>query len=404
VQTAQTYRNFIGSLSSPVTRKSYKQTLRYFCRYVNVEEDNYDALLEWIDSRVKKLLESDLIEYILHLKDIKKLSPNSVSAYLNPIRHFFKMNDILTVNWHKVNKFQGKKHNIVEDKPYTREQIQKLLEVGDLRDRVMLLLMVSAGCRVGALSTILLKDLTPIDKYNLYQIKVYARTESSYVTFCTPECRRHIDEYLQFRKRYGERLKPDSPLLRHGFNINESLSAAIAKPIKVNTLHYSMLLLIYKAGIRAKQVKVEGKGFERTDMMLNHACRKFFSSSLESEGVNPVYIDLLLGHDMGLKSIYSKPSSLQLLEDNGNKVLGYAHGINTLTINEENRLKSRITELAAKQDEIMLMRLKHEQEMKSVREEMHKQFDQIMVMIQQNPKLANIKPEALVNKTVNQSP
>jgi integrase/recombinase XerD len=63
-------------------------------------------------------------------------------------------------------------------------------------------------------------------------------------------------------------------------------------------------------------------------------------------------------------------------------------------------LKIKVRELGAKQDEIMLMRFKHEQEMKSVREEMHEQFDQIMVMIQQNPKLANIKPEVLVSKSI----
>jgi hypothetical protein len=79
-------------------------------------------------------------------------------------------------------------------------------------------------------------------------------------------------------------------------------------------------------------------------------------------------------------------------------VLGYIQGIDALTISEENRLKIKVTQLTAKQDEIMLMRHKHEQELKSVREEMHEQFDQIMVMIQQNPKLANIKPEALVSK------
>jgi hypothetical protein len=36
--------------------------------------------------------------------------------------------------------------------------------------------------------------------------------------------------------------------------------------------------------------------------------------------------------------------------------------------------------------------------MKAIREEMNQQFNQIISMIQQNPKLAQIKPEALVKK------
>jgi hypothetical protein len=36
--------------------------------------------------------------------------------------------------------------------------------------------------------------------------------------------------------------------------------------------------------------------------------------------------------------------------------------------------------------------------MKAMREEMNQQFNQILSMIQQNPKLAQIKPEVLINK------
>ena len=401
-QQTTVQRHFLNSLSSEVTRHVYARGLRFFCRFIKVEENNYDVLLEWIISRDKKSLESAVIDYILYLKEDKKLAPYSISTYLNPIRHFFKMNDIVSVNWGKVNKFQGKKYCRTQDRPYTREEILRLLEAGTLRDKIMILLMSSGGLRVGALSGITLKDLTQIDRYNLFQIKVYAGTEAEYITFCTPETRKYIQEYLDLRTRYGERLIPNSPLLRKHFNTSEPNSAAFQhnKGMSYGGIRNSVLNLLHRSGVRSRRKEIN----ERTEVMMDHALRKYFATSLETEGINPVYIDLLLGHDMGLKSIYSKPSSMQLLEGNGNKVLGYIHGIDVLTINEENRLKSKVTELAAKQDEIMLMRLKHEQEMKSVREEMHNQFDQIMVMIQQNPKLANIKPEALVNKTVNQSP
>ena len=43
---------------------------------------------------------------------------------------------------------------------------------------------------------------------------------------------------------------------------------------------------------------------------------------------------------------------------------------------------------------------KYEQDMKTMREEMNQQFAQIMSMIQQNPQLAQIKPEVLTKKTI----
>jgi hypothetical protein len=45
------------------------------------------------------------------------------------------------------------------------------------------------------------------------------------------------------------------------------------------------------------------------------------------------------------------------------------------------------------------LKLRHEQEMNGIREEMNQQFTTIMLMIQQNPLLAHIKPEALREKT-----
>ncbi len=52
-----------------------------------------------------------------------------------------------------------------------------------------------------------------------------------------------------------------------------------------------------------------------------------------------------------------------------------------------------------KESEVHALRNKYEQDMKAMRQEMNQQFKQIMSMIQQNPQLAYIKPEALEEKT-----
>ena len=46
------------------------------------------------------------------------------------------------------------------------------------------------------------------------------------------------------------------------------------------------------------------------------------------------------------------------------------------------------------------MRDKHEHEMNAIREEMNQQLTQIMSIIQQNPKLAHVKPEVPGKKNI----
>jgi hypothetical protein len=55
---------------------------------------------------------------------------------------------------------------------------------------------------------------------------------------------------------------------------------------------------------------------------------------------------------------------------------------------------------AAENERIKAMEEKYEKDMKAMREEMNQQFSQIMSMIQQNPTLAQIKPEALASKRI----
>ena len=71
-----------------------------------------------------------------------------------------------------------------------------MLEKADQRGRIAILLMFSAGLRVGAITSLKIRDLEKIEKYQLYKIKVYENDDGEYTTFCTPECTREIDSYL----------------------------------------------------------------------------------------------------------------------------------------------------------------------------------------------------------------
>ena len=56
----------------------------------------------------------------------------------------------------------------------------------------------------------------------------------------------------------------------------------------------------------------------------------------------------------------------------------YMKAVDNLTINEENRLRRKVERLEEEQNEVAQMRLKHEREMKEMREEMQTKFSQIL--------------------------
>jgi integrase len=73
------------------------------------------------------------------------------------VQSFLEFNDIV-LNWKKIAKcYPEPVYNNL--RAYTREEIAKVLTVADLRDRCIILLMTSAGLRVGAIKSLKLKNI-----------------------------------------------------------------------------------------------------------------------------------------------------------------------------------------------------------------------------------------------------
>jgi integrase len=87
--------------------------------------------------------------------------------------------------------------------------------------------LASTGIRIGALQSIRISDLERID--DLYKITVYSGDREEYLTFCTPECAKEIDAYLDYRTRRGETITQDSYLLVRKFS---QITKVKGKPFK----------------------------------------------------------------------------------------------------------------------------------------------------------------------------
>ena len=225
------------------------------------------------------------------------------------------------------------------DRAYTMDEIrQGFNSCKDIRAKVMISLMASTGIRKGAFEYLRLRNLEPINEHNIYKVTVYeGEDEDEYFTFCTPETRKEIDKYLDYRQRNGEILKPSAPLIRDQFDFTDKIIP------KARFLSDGAINNIIKNAFEIdSDVRINKKGTnERTkrEVPLNHGFRKFFETTAFNNGMSVIYVRRLLGQKSGLEDSYFKPTWKDLLEGN-NKVAGYLSIVDDLTINEENKLRN----------------------------------------------------------------
>jgi integrase len=337
--SGKSYRNFIEAVHSPFTRHNYKNSLSLYMRHRKVE--SCDQLLQ----EDPKVIEGQLIDYIIHMREELKIVSATINTRIAPIRKFYDTNDI-ELRWKKIKSYVGrnKSKRNKKDRPYTRLEIQKMLEKADQRGRVTILLMASTGMRVGAIPLLKIRNLERIEKYSLYKVTVYENEDEEYITFCTPECSKEIESYLEYRQRIGEYpLKEDSPLIREEFNISDEIRAARPKVLGVETFKKMIRSIGLRSGVIEKRAIIENGRGPRRPVKETHGFRKFFQTSTIGNGMSPLYSEFLMGHLSGGLALesYVRPSVSDLLEGN-DKMLGYTGVIDALTINEENKLRLEV--------------------------------------------------------------
>ncbi|MGB6594952.1 MAG: hypothetical protein WBE68_25910 [Candidatus Nitrosopolaris sp.] len=154
-------------------------------------------------------------------------------------------------------------------------------------------------------------------------------------------------------------------------------------------------------------------GLPLEDLQPDHSLRKFFNTALMNSDVAYSFKELLMGHSVKLDNVYYDKDN----EKSQQKILlEYMKAIDTLTINDEYRLKKKIVEYEEKlkdvpkaeqleshlankileqeaikkqleklrtdkEKETQMIQQKYEQDMKVMREEMENKFQQTLARI-----------------------
>jgi integrase len=342
---SEVWTDFYNSLQTKPTKDSYQCWIRKYLEWLGYKDGNCQHLLEF-DNALQ--IQNKLIKFFGYLRDHDTgFSPRTLLQYYTALKSFYSYYDYhYTVNWDKVRKSIGRVVGKAIDRAYTYDEIRQLLNYASERQRVAILLMASSGMRVGAIASLKIRDLEYIREHNIFRIKVYRGEPEEYITFCSNECANAIQSYLDYRKRNGEIIVDTSPLLRNHFDIYSANSkcpqkghtqtvANCAHTMASETITNEIYYLLYKAGLRnIKDIKK--RHGDRYQVMVTHALRKFFKSRcMATEGMNPVVIEMFMGHDVGIEENYYKPLEHEYLN-------WYLKVVNNLTIDDTQRLKAKL--------------------------------------------------------------
>jgi integrase len=313
---------FIETLETGATKNTYAGRLKL----LEIDDSFIDLSAEEQQAKLTK--------FILEKKG--KVGPQHLRSTLAAVKGLLNFYDSDSkINWKKLTKLCGKVHRGGTDRPPKLEEIRKLLDVCDTRGKALVLLLVSSGIRIGAISTLRISDYEKLEN-GIAKLRVYARTNEQYTAFVSSEAVKAIDEYLEARKRDGEVINQNSPLFRdlyvrplfgnNKYSTVKQIHAWTERPAG-NYLQ----LMWRKCGVVSNENQERCK---RREFQGVHGFRKYFKTILENAGVKGIVIETLMGHSLsGDDSSYYRPTEKELQDE-------YIKGQSSLFVSEALQVKN----------------------------------------------------------------
>ena len=230
-----------------------------------------------------------LRDYIRELKD-RGLTPARIANYVKAIRTLYRVNGVEISLPHSLSR-----HSISKDRAPKPEELQRLLDVADLREKVIISMLALGGLREGTLVRLRYRHVKEDLEKGIIPLHVHVESEITkgkyhdYDTFLGEEAVEYLRLYLDARRQGNlhpeippEKILDDSPLIR-----DEMYEAP--RFIGGKQLYKLIHGLYFKAGL----LKQNNGG---RYALCVHSLRKFFKTQLMALGVQSDYIEYMMGH------------------------------------------------------------------------------------------------------------
>lgn len=230
-----------------------------------------------------------LEDYVCELQD-NGLATSGICNYVKAIRALYRVNGI------DVKLLQPLSRRVVrQDRAPKPEELQRMIDIGDLRERVVVTMLALGGFREGTLVKLKYRHVREdLEKRN---VPIHIHIEAAitkgkyhdYDTFVGKEAEAYLREYLEIRKRGSpdgkippEEITDESPLIRNEISRKP-------KNIKSKQIYKLVHNLYFKAGLLKP-------GYGGSYTLKAHSIRKFFKTQLLAQGVQGDYVDYMMGH------------------------------------------------------------------------------------------------------------
>ncbi len=279
----------------------YVNTVDLYCRRLNTSPDQIIADVKpdgaHVDPDRLAKHQGFLAKCAAELQDNKR-SPGRIHGYVRQVRSFYRCNGV------ELPKLQLPRDRVVsKDRAPTPEELQKLVDVADPREKVIVTMLALTGLREGTFSVLRYKHVREDLEKGVIPVHIHVSAEETkgkygdYDTFLGQEAvdalRLHLEQrrrgtLLQYRhgkpSEYmpPEEVNDESPLIR-------DVKSAIPRAIGEKAIYKIIHNLYHRAGL-LKQTSQGGYDLRA------HSLRKYFKTQMISLGVDSDYVDYMMGH------------------------------------------------------------------------------------------------------------
>jgi len=218
------------------------------------------------------------------------LAPGTIANHVKGVKALYRINGVEVVLPYRL-----PRRTKYADRAPTPEELSKVLDAADLREKVIVSLMALGGFRIGTLSKLQYRHIKKDLESNTIPIHVHVEAEITkgkyheYDTFLGSEAVEYLKAYIELRRKGIGRLSPEqiteeSPLVRDAYSNK-------VKPITPENIHHIVSNLYAKAGL------IDRSRCETRYSLRAHSIRKYFRTQLGALNTMPIdYIDYMMGH------------------------------------------------------------------------------------------------------------
>jgi integrase len=241
---------------------------------------------DFVVERVEALV-SDLLR--------RGIAPSTISSlYLVIARRLFRYFRI-NVDWGyvKLRINIPKRYNVRNDRAFTISEVRRLiLSAKKGRLKMLIWFLATTGLRIGEALKLRVENLDLVSDPPRAMV-ISEKTNQPRTVFLTKELANALREYLGDRK----------------FGYVFSTLRDPDKPTPYAYVHITFMQLLKRVGLAYRDVS--NKGW----ILHIHCLRKFYKTRLEEAGINPLMIELWMGHVSDVVHAYFKPSMKMMIEE-----------------------------------------------------------------------------------------